>query len=88
LTREEKSRLWHLLIEKIEARKNLISVYWRGNRKYTFRRDRLARILNGICTKGRCVVAAGGFEPSIDANSQLFADLERFLLPQELHRGQ
>ena len=27
MTREEKSRLWHLLIEKIEARKNLISVY-------------------------------------------------------------
>ena len=60
MTREEKSHLWHLLIIRIEAGKSLVSVYWRGGGKYTFKHDRLAKNLKVLNTKGRSVVAAGG----------------------------
>jgi hypothetical protein len=78
MTREEKSRLWHLLIIRIEAGKSLISVYWRGGGKYTFKRQRLEKNLKVLNTKGRSVVA-GGFEPRTDNISKFFSDLERLL---------
>lgn len=59
MTREEKSRFWHLLIIRIEAGKSLISVYWRGGGKYTFKRERLEKNLKVLNTKG-CSVVAGG----------------------------
>ena len=61
MTREEKSRLWHLLIEKMDAQKSKIVVHWRFGTKYTFRRAMLTRTANRT---DPCVVAAGGFEPS------------------------
>ena len=60
MTREEKSRLWHLLIIRIEACKSLVSVYWRGGGKYTFKHDRLAKNLKVLNTKGRLCGGGGG----------------------------
>jgi len=38
MTRTEKSRLWHLLINKIDAQEIKIVVHWRFGTKYTFRK--------------------------------------------------
>ena len=61
MTREEKSRLWHLLINNMDAQKSKIVVNWKFGTKYIFRRSMLNRFVDGT---NPCVVAAGGFEPS------------------------
>jgi len=47
-TREERSQLWHVLIDKIEARKDKIVVHWRFGKKYIIQRPRLSKLLKNI----------------------------------------
>ena len=47
-SREEKSRLWHLLIERIEARKDRVVVKWRYGKNYTIERQRLSVLLKKL----------------------------------------
>jgi len=56
ITREEKSKLWHLLIEKIDSQKSRIVVHWRFGTKYTFRRSMLKKFVNSTSS---CMAVAG-----------------------------
>ena len=51
--REEKSRLWHLLIEQIEARNDKIVVKWRYGKNYTIKRQRLTSLLKKLSSLQR-----------------------------------
>jgi site-specific DNA recombinase len=44
-TREEKSRLWRILIERIEAYKDKLVVHWRFGKRQTIQRQKLSKLL-------------------------------------------
>jgi site-specific DNA recombinase len=49
MTREEQSRFWHILIDKIEARHDKLVVYWRFGKKHFIRRSALPDVLKKEC---------------------------------------
>ncbi len=79
-TREERSQLWHVLIEKIEAHKDKIVVYWRFRKKQTIQRRKISKLLKNYSpTQGRIPPAA-----TTQANVLMFiSDLKRLLTPKK-----
>jgi len=48
MTREEQSRFWHTLIDKIEVRHDKIFVYWKFGKKYVIQKTVLSKVLKKI----------------------------------------
>jgi len=75
-TREERSQLWHILIEKIEAYKDKIIVYWRFRKKQTIQRQRISKLLRNHSPTQRHSAPAATTQANV---IRFILDLKRLL---------